>query len=117
MTEETLFTKIINGDIPSDKLYEDEHCIAIRDIAPRAPVHVLVIPRKPIPRLVDATEDDKALLGHLMKAAGEIAVQEGVGDAFRLVVNNGSEAGQTVFHLHLHIIGGTTFSEGSLAGE
>ena len=114
---ETLFTKIINGDIPSDKVYEDDMCIAINDIAPRAPVHILVIPKKPIPRLVDATEEDKALLGHLMLVAGQLAGEKGVGEAFRLVVNNGEGAGQTVFHLHIHILGGATFSEGSLAGE
>ncbi|MEM1403233.1 MAG: histidine triad nucleotide-binding protein [Pseudomonadota bacterium] len=113
---ETLFTKIINGDIPSDKLYEDDHCIAIRDINPQAPVHVLVIPRQPLPKLSDATEEDKATLGHCMWAAGEVARQLGVDDAFRLIVNNGAGAGQTVFHLHLHIIAGATFDEGRLAG-
>jgi len=117
MTTETLFTKIIKGDIPATKVYEDDLCIAINDIAPRAPVHILVIPRKPIPRLVDATPEDKVLMGHLMYVAGEIARQKGVGEAFRLVVNNGRGAGQTVFHLHLHILGGTAFSDKSLAGE
>lgn len=112
MTEETIFTKIINGDIPSDKIYEDEHCICIRDIAPQAPTHLLVIPRKPIPRLVDATVEDKAMLGHLMLTVGEIAKREGVGDAFRTIINNGANAGQTVFHLHIHILAGKTFSEG-----
>lgn len=112
MTEETIFTKIINGDIPSDKVYEDELCIAIRDISPQAPTHLLVIPRKPIPRLIDASAEDQALLGHLMVKAGEIAAEAGVGDAFRLIVNNGANAGQTVFHLHLHILGGKPFSEG-----
>ncbi len=114
MTEETLFTKIINGDIPSDRVYEDEHCICIKDIQPKAPVHVLLIPRKPIPRLVDATDDDKALLGHLMTTAGKVAKQLGVGDAFRLIINNGENAGQTVFHLHLHILGDKQFTEGNL---
>lgn len=113
---DTIFGKIIAGDIPADKLYEDEHCIAIRDINPQAPVHVLVIPKKAIARLSDASADDQALLGHLMLAAGKIARQEGVGDAFRLIVNNGEAAGQTVFHLHLHIIAGREFAEGHLAG-
>lgn len=117
MTQETIFSKIIKGDIPAIRVYEDELCIAINDVSPRAPVHILVIPRKPIPRLVDATAEDKALLGHLMFVAGEIARQKGIGDAFRLVVNNGKGAGQSVFHLHLHILGGSTFSEKSLAGE
>lgn len=114
MSEETLFTKIINREIPADIVYEDDHCIAIRDIAPKAPTHLLVIPKKPIPRLVDATEEDKALLGHLLLAAAEIARQAGVGHAFRLIVNNGAAAGQTVFHLHLHILGNKAFSEARL---
>lgn len=111
---ETIFTKIINGEIPADILYQDDHCVCIKDIQPQAPTHVLIIPRKPIPRLVDATQEDASLLGHLMVKAGEIANQLGVGDAFRLVVNNGKDAGQTVFHLHLHILGNKTFKEGSL---
>lgn len=113
---DTIFGKIIAGDIPADKLYEDEHCIAIRDINPQAPVHVLVVPKKAIARLSDASAEDQALLGHLMLAASRIAKQEGVGDAFRLIVNNGEEAGQTVFHLHLHIIAGREFAEGHMAG-
>ncbi|MBX2807814.1 MAG: histidine triad nucleotide-binding protein [Cellvibrionaceae bacterium] len=112
MPEETLFSRIIRGDIPSDKVYEDEQCICIRDIAPQAPTHLLVIPRKPIPRLVDATPADSELLGHLLVKAGEIAAAQGVGDAFRLIVNNGANAGQTVFHLHLHILAGKPFAEG-----
>jgi len=114
MTEETLFSKIIKGEIPADIIYEDEHCIAIKDIAPKAPVHLLVIPRKIIPRIIDAEADDQALLGHLMLAAGKIAEEAGIGDAFRLIVNNGAGAGQTVFHLHVHILGGKNFSESSL---
>ncbi len=113
---DTVFGKIISGDIPCDLLYEDEHCIAINDISPQAPVHVLVIPRKGIPRLVDSTLDDQALLGHLMLVASRIAREQGVGDAFRLVVNNGEGAGQTVFHLHLHILGEMHFPEGQMAG-
>ena len=114
---DTIFGKIISGEIPSEFLYEDEHCIAINDINPQAPVHVLVIPKQSIPRLVDAQLNDQALLGHLMLVAGKLAQQLGVGDAFRLVVNNGAEAGQTVFHLHLHIIGGRAFAEGHMAGR
>jgi|TARA_B110000977_G_scaffold49597_1_gene67386 histidine triad (HIT) family protein len=113
---DTIFGKIISGEIPSEFLYEDEHCIAINDVNPQAPVHVLVIPKQSIPRLVDAQLNDQALLGHLMLVAGKLAQQLGVGDAFRLVVNNGAEAGQTVFHLHLHIIGGRAFAEGHMAG-
>lgn len=110
--EETIFTKIINGDISSTKIYEDEYCVCIKDISPQAPVHLLVIPRKPIPRLVDAAPEDHALLGHLMLAVGKITRELGIDDAFRLIVNNGANAGQTVFHLHLHILAGQTFQEG-----
>jgi len=113
---DTIFGKIISGEITSQFLYEDDHCVAINDINPQAPVHVLVIPRRGIPRLVDAVEDDQALLGHLLLAAGKIAEQLGVAEAFRLIINNGAGAGQTVFHLHLHIIAGRTFAEGHMAG-
>lgn len=113
---DTIFGKIISGEIQADFLYEDEHCIAINDIHPQAPVHVLVIPKRAIARLVDAQADDQALLGHLMLAAGKVAAQLGVADAFRLIVNNGAGAGQTVFHLHLHILAGRGFAEGQMAG-
>jgi histidine triad (HIT) family protein len=113
---ETIFGKIVSGEIPSEFLYEDDHCVAIHDVSPQAPVHVLVIPKKGIPRLVDAGPEDQALLGHLLLAAGKIAEQLGVADAFRLIINNGSGAGQTVFHLHLHIIAGREFAEGHMAG-
>ena len=113
---DTIFGKIVAGEIPSEFLYEDDHCIAINDVNPQAPVHVLVIPRRVIPRLVDAEADDQALLGHLLLAAGKIAGQLGVAEAFRLIINNGSGAGQTVFHLHLHIIAGKKFAERELAG-
>ena len=111
MTEPTVFSKIIDGEIPAEKLYEDDDCICIKDIAPKAPTHVLLIPKKPIPRLVDATAEDQALLGKLMVTAGDIARKLGVDDAFRLVINNGADAGQTVFHLHLHILGNKTYTE------
>ncbi len=113
--EDTIFGKITRGEIPVDFLYEDEHCVVIRDINPQAPTHVLIIPRKPIPRLVDATEADQSLLGHVMLVAGKVARQLGVGDGFRLVVNNGEDGGQTVFHLHLHILAGRKMDEGELA--
>lgn len=113
--EDTIFGKITRGEIPVDFIYEDEHCVVIRDIHPQAPTHVLIIPRKPLPRLVDATDDDQALLGHVMLVAGKVARQLGVGDGFRLVINNGADGGQTVFHLHLHILAGRTMSEGELA--
>ncbi|MDO8862145.1 histidine triad nucleotide-binding protein [Haliea sp. E1-2-M8] len=113
---DTIFGKIVSGEIPAEFLYEDEHCVAINDINPQAPVHVLVIPKRAIARLVDAQADDQALLGHLMLAAGKVASQLGVDDAFRLIVNNGAGAGQTVFHLHLHILAGRGFAEGQMAG-
>ena len=102
----TIFGKIIEREIPATIVYEDEHCLAFRDINPQAPTHVLLIPKKEIPRLVDATEEDEPLLGHLLLAAAKIARHLGAGDAFRLVVNNGAEVGQSVFHLHLHILAG-----------
>jgi histidine triad (HIT) family protein len=113
---DTIFGKIIAGEIPSEFLYEDDHCIAINDVNPQAPVHVLVIPKRGIPRLVDAQPADQELLGHLLLAAGKVAEQLGVAEAFRLIINNGAGAGQSVFHLHLHIIAGKTFAEGHMAG-
>lgn len=106
----TIFGKIIEREIPADIVYEDEHCLAFRDVNPQAPTHVLLVPRKEIARLADAGDADQALLGHLMIAASKVARQLGIGDAFRLVVNNGEGAGQSVFHLHLHILGGRRFS-------
>ena len=100
----TLFTRIIEREIPSDMLYEDDVCVVINDIVPQAPVHMLVIPKKPLPRLVDATVEDQAILGHLLLIAGEMARKFSVDEAFRLVVNNGADAGQTVFPLHLHVL-------------
>ena len=102
----TIFGKIIRREIPADIVYEDEQCLAFRDINPQAPTHVLLIPKKEIRRLADAQIADEALLGHLMMAACKVARQLGIEDAFRLVVNNGAEAGQSVFHLHVHILAG-----------
>ncbi len=104
-----LFCKIVAGEIPVDRVHEDDSYIAFRDINPQAPVHILVIPRKPIPKASDASEEDRELLGHLVWVAGEVAAQEGLED-FRLVVNNGKGAGQEVFHLHLHVLGGRSFT-------
>ena len=109
---ETIFGKIIAGEIPSTKIYEDDLCIAIDDINPQAPVHSLVIPKKPIAMLVEANQKDQALLGHLLLVAAKIAQDKGVGEAFRTIINNGAEGGQTVFHLHVHILGGFKMSEG-----
>lgn len=114
MAERSIFSRIIDGEIPSDFIYQDDLCVCIRDIAPQAPTHLLIIPRKPIPKVVDATGEDQTLLGHLLIKAGEIARQLGVEDAFRLVINNGAGAGQTVFHLHIHLLANKKFAEGSL---
>lgn len=111
----TIFGKIIRREAPADIVYEDDLCLAFHDINPQAPTHVLVIPKKEIAKLTDASDEDEALLGHLLLAAGKVARQLGVADAFRIVISNGAGAGQTVFHLHLHIIAGRRFRERSLA--
>jgi len=105
----TIFGKVISREIPADIVYEDEHCLAFRDINPQAPVHVLIIPRREIAKLSDATAADHAVLGHLLLAAGNVARTLGVDNAFRLVVNNGADAGQSVFHIHLHLLAGRPF--------
>ena len=102
----TIFGKIIRREIPADIVYEDESCLAFRDINPQAPTHVLLVPKKEITRLADAQPGDQALLGHLLLAANKIARELGIDGAYRLVVNNGAGAGQSVFHLHLHILAG-----------
>jgi histidine triad (HIT) family protein len=103
--EKTLFQKIADREIEADILFEDQQCIAIRDINPQAPVHFLVIPRKPIARPDEIAAEDAALVGRLFLVAREVASREGIAD-YRLVMNNGSEAGQSVFHIHLHVLGG-----------
>ena len=110
MAEKTLFTRIIDGEIPGTFVYQDENLVAIRDINPAAPVHILVIPRKPIPSLVELTEDDAELAGQLLLAVSAIAKQEGLHNGYRVVINTGQEGGQTVPHLHVHIIGGRQLS-------
>ena len=104
-SDATIFSKIVDKEIPADIVYEDDLCLAFKDIMPCAPVHILVIPKKPIPRLCDATDADKMLLGHLNLVANQVAADAGIGEAFRLVVNNGADACQSVFHLHYHVIG------------
>jgi histidine triad (HIT) family protein len=103
---DTLFGKIIRREIPADIVYEDNLVLAFKDIAPQAPVHILIIPKKPIPQLSEATAQDHAVLGHLLLKAKEVAAEAGLTNGYRLVVNNGADAGQTVFHLHIHILGG-----------
>jgi histidine triad (HIT) family protein len=105
----TIFSKIIAHEIPADIVYEDDLCLAFRDINPQAPIHLLLIPKQEISKLSDAKPDSQALLGHLLLAAAKIARELGIEEAFRVVVNNGASAGQSVFHLHLHILGGRPF--------
>jgi len=104
---DTIFAKIAAGDIPADILYQDEDVVAFRDVAPQAPVHVLVIPRKPIPTLNDVEAGDAELIGKLFLAAKKVAEQEGIAEAgYRTLINCNAAAGQSVFHLHLHLLGG-----------
>ena len=105
MPDNCLFCKIIRGEIPAAKLYEDEEVLAFRDIGPQAPVHFLVIPKKHLNGPAAVTKDDEQLIGKLMRIGSEIAAEEGI-THYRVVFNNGSQAGQTVFHLHMHILGG-----------
>ena len=105
---DTIFGQIIRGEIPSKKVYEDDEIFAFRDINAAAPTHVLVIPKRRIVNLYDATDDDAQLLGRLLLAARRVAEQEGLED-FRLVINNGAGVGQSVFHIHLHVLGGREF--------
>lgn len=107
---DTIFSKIIDREIPAEIVYEDDVCLAFKDVNPQAPMHILIIPKKPVARLADAQQDDQGMLGHLLLKAPEVAAQHGYGDAFRLVVNNGEQVGQTVFHLHVHVLGGRPFS-------
>lgn len=103
----TLFEKIIAREIPSDIVYEDDLVVAFRDIKPQAPTHILIVPRKPIVRIAEATPEDHKVLGHLLLKAAEVAEKLGLKKSgFRLVFNNGSDAGEAVPHLHLHILGG-----------
>jgi histidine triad (HIT) family protein len=111
----TIFTRIIDGEIPGDFVYRDDHLVAIRDINPAAPVHILVIPRKPIPSLRELQPEDAELAGRLLLAVREIAESEGLEKGYRVVINTGDEGGQTVPHLHLHILGGRRMTE-SMAG-
>ncbi|KAB8315946.1 histidine triad nucleotide-binding protein [Tolypothrix campylonemoides VB511288] len=105
-TTETIFSKIIRREIPADIVYEDDLALAFKDVNPQAPVHILVIPKKPIPRLADAESQDDALLGHLLLTVKRVAEQAGLTNGYRLVINTGPDGGQTVYHLHLHILGG-----------
>lgn len=102
----TIFTKIINREIPADIVYEDEQCLAFRDVSPQAPVHVLLIPKLPVQSLDHLTESHARLCSHLLQMVPRIAAQLGLTDGYRTVINTGARGGQSVFHLHLHILGG-----------
>lgn len=105
-SEKTIFKRIIDGEIPADIVYEDDRCLAFRDVNPQAPTHVLVIPRREIAALTELTEADESLAGHLVVVAVRVAEQLGLSDGYRFVINCGSDGGQSVDHLHLHLIGG-----------
>ena len=110
VSEKTLFQKIMDREEPGNILYEDDLCVALHDINPQAPTHVLIVPRKPIPTLDDLTEKDEPLVGHLFLVAQRVAVQERLTNGYRAVFNNGADAQQTVAHIHLHLLGGRRMS-------
>jgi histidine triad (HIT) family protein len=102
----TLFQKIADKEVSARLVHEDALCVAFHDISPQAPVHVLIVPRKPIPRVAEATAEDQAILGHLLLVAGQLSRELGLGKGFRVVINNGPDGGETVPHLHVHLLGG-----------
>lgn len=102
----SIFSKIINREVEADIVYEDDLCLAFHDVNPQAPVHVLLIPKKPVESLDDFNDDDAALAGHLLLMVPQIASRLEITDGYRTVINTGRDGGQTVFHLHLHILGG-----------
>jgi histidine triad (HIT) family protein len=103
----TIFEKIRDGEIPADVIHRDEHCFVFRDISPQAPVHMLIVPNKVIPRIGEAETGDQAILGHLLLTAAKIAADLGLAESgFRVVINNGTHGGETVPHLHVHLLGG-----------
>ena len=110
MTEKTIFKRIIDGEIPADIVYEDEQCLAFRDISPQAPVHILIIPRKEIPSIDHLSDEDEQLGGHIYLVIKQIAAGEGLENGYRVIVNCGKEGGQTVDHLHFHLLGGRGLS-------
>ncbi len=103
---DTIFSKIINREISADIVYEDDRAIAFKDINPQAPTHILVIPKKPIPQLASAEKADQDLLGHLLLIVKQVAAEAGLDNGYRVVLNNGADGGQTVDHIHFHILGG-----------
>lgn len=102
----TIFTKIINREIPADIVYEDDLCLAFRDVSPQAPTHVLLIPKKPVASLDGFEDEDQQLAGHLLATVPKVAAMLNLTAGYRTVINTGEHGGQTVFHLHIHILGG-----------
>ncbi|XP_075549325.1 histidine triad nucleotide binding protein 1 [Dermacentor variabilis] len=105
-TSDTIFGKIIRGEIPTDFIYEDDQCVAFHDINPQAPVHFLVIPKKAISQLSKATEEDKDILGHILYVAQRVAKEQKLDKGFRIVINDGPQGCQSVYHVHIHVLGG-----------
>ncbi|KAA5541033.1 histidine triad nucleotide-binding protein [Roseiconus nitratireducens] len=108
----SIFKKIIDREVPADIVYEDDLCLAFRDIQPKAPVHILVIPKKEIPSLQELSEDDQSIVGRCVWVASQLAAQEGLVNGYKLVVNCGEDGGQEVPHLHFHLLGGKKLSLG-----
>jgi len=106
MSDKTIFQKVIDGEIPGEILYQDEQCAVLRDIDPQAPMHLLVVPKVVIPRIAEAQDGQEALLGHLLRVAAKVAPENGADNGFRIVINNGQDGGETVPHLHVHVLGG-----------
>jgi len=106
---DTLFAKIVRKEIPADIVYEDDLCLGFKDVNPQAPVQILLVPKKPLDMLSSAAPEDQTLLGHMLLVVGTITRQLNIDGAFRLVVNNGKDGGQAVFHLHMHILAGRKF--------
>jgi histidine triad (HIT) family protein len=109
-TPKTLFQKIADREIPAKLIHEDAVCVAFHDISPQAPTHVLVVPRKPIARVGEATAEDQATLGHLLLVAAQLSLQLNLAKGFRIVINNGPDGGESVPHLHVHLLGGRALS-------
>lgn len=109
-SNDTIFGKIIRREIPADIVYEDDLALAFRDVNPQAPVHILVIPKQPIAKLADAESQDHALMGHLLLTVKRVAEQQGLSNGYRVVINTGEDGGQTVYHMHLHLLGGRSMS-------
>uniref|UniRef100_A0A671YB23 Histidine triad nucleotide binding protein 1 n=1 Tax=Sparus aurata TaxID=8175 RepID=A0A671YB23_SPAAU len=103
---DTIFGKIIRKEIPATLIHEDDLCVAFNDVSPQAPIHILVVPKKPIAQLSLAEEGDAALLGHLMLVAKKCAKDAGLSEGYRIVVNDGKHGGQSVYHIHIHVLGG-----------